>query len=466
MSDVGQRSGTRIERDSMGEVEVPADALWGASTQRAVENFPISGRPMPARLVRSLGLIKRVAAEVNRELGRLDGRRADAIAAAAAEVARGDHDRQFPVDVFQTGSGTSTHMNANEVIAHLAARRLDDPGLPVHPNDHVNASQSSNDVIPTALHLAARGAIHDLLLPALAALRDALADRARRLDPLVKLGRTHLMDAVPIRVGQEISGWARQAELAGQRAARAADALAELPIGGTALGTGLNAPPGFGARMVAALSRETGLAWREAANRFEAQSARDAAVEASGELRVVAVSLSKIANDVRLLASGPRGGLGELRLPSLQPGSSIMPGKVNPVLPEVVIQVAAQVMGNDVAIGIGGAGGQLQLNACIPLIARNLLESIELLAAAARVFAEHCIAGLEVERERAEGAVERSMAMATALATAIGYDAAAEIAKQAFASGRSVRDVARERGVLPDDELARLLDPLSQTRGG
>jgi fumarate hydratase class II len=449
---------TRVERDSMGSVEVPAEALWGASTQRAVENFPISGERMPRGFLAALGLIKAAAARANARLGSLDERRAVAIAAAAERVASGEWDDQFPVDVFQTGSGTSTNMNANEVIATLARRALAADRLDVHPNDHVNASQSSNDVIPTALHVAARRAIAEDLLPALARLERALSAQAERHAAVVKLGRTHLMDAVPIPLGAELAGWQRQVALAGERAERAADGLAELAIGGTAVGTGLNCPPGFAAAVVAELSAVTGLAFREALDHVEAQSARDAAVEASGQLRAVAVSLSKIASDVRLLASGPRAGLGELVLPALQPGSSIMPGKVNPVLCEVVTQVAAQVVGNDAAIATGGLQGQLQLNAFLPLIARNLLESIALLANATAVFSERCIEDLEVDRERAEGYVERSLALATPLVSRIGYDRAAEIAKQAHASGRSVREVAREAGI-EEDVLEQLLGP-------
>jgi fumarate hydratase class II len=440
----------------MGTVEVPVHALWGASTQRAVENFPISG-PVPARLIAALGLLKAAAARANRALGRLDAQRAEAIAAAALRVARGELDDQFPVDVFQTGSGTSTNMNANEVIATLARRALAGEGLDVHPNDHVNASQSSNDVMPSALHLAARRAIVEELLPALSRLERALGDRARRFADVEKLGRTHLMDAVPIRLGQELAGWQRQLALAGERAGRAAEALAELAIGGTAVGIGTNCPAGFAAAVVAEVSRETGLEFREARDHVEAQSARDAAVEASGELRTVAVSLSKIASDLRLLASGPRGGLGELVLPALQPGSSIMPGKVNPVLCETLNQVAAQVVGNDAAIAVAGLQGQLQLNTFIPLIARNLLESIELLARSSAIFSERCVEGLEVDRARAEGYVERSLALATGLVGKLGYDRAAELAHEAQRRGASIREVARELSDLSESELDEAL---------
>ncbi len=455
-------SGRRSERDSMGPVEVPAEALWGASTQRAVENFPVSGRPLPPLLIRALGYVKEAAAATNHELGVLDAERAAAIRQAAREVAQGGHLEHFPVDVFQTGSGTSSNMNANEVIARRASQILDG-GPPIHPNDHVNASQSSNDVVPTALHVAARLALHRELLPALARLHEVLAAKARELDDVVKLGRTHLMDAVPVRLGQEIAGWARQVELAIGRIEAADDGLAELALGGTAVGTGLNCPPGFARKTVARLGRRTELEYRVAGHGFEAQGARDAAVHASGALRTTAVSLMKIANDVRLLASGPRAGLAELRLPAVQPGSSIMPGKVNPVICESVTQVCAQVIGNDAAVAVGGMSGQLELNAFVPLIARNLLESIELLAAACRIFAERCLAGLEADRERAAASVEQSLAMATALVPEIGYDAAAEIAKEAFASGRTVREVCLERGGLAPERLEALLDPRRQT---
>ncbi len=462
---MAQRPETRIERDSLGEMRVPSDALWGASTQRAVENFPISGERFPRVFLRALGLLKRCAADANAELGVLDAVLARAIAEAAAEVESGALDAHFPVDVFQTGSGTSTNMNANEVIAARATQILAARGgaRRVHPNDHVNASQSSNDVIPSALHVAARLALREQLEPALAALHTGLVAKARELDDVVKLGRTHLMDATPIRLGQEFGGYARQIELARERIERAGAALAELALGGTAVGTGLNAPAGFAQRAIAALSRETGLAFREAVNHFEAQGARDAAVEASGQLRTLAVSLAKIAADLRLLASGPRGGIGELELPAIQPGSSIMPGKVNPVICEVVLQVSAQVIGNDAAIAVAGLQGQLELNVFVPLIARNLLASIALLSAASRVFTEKCIGGVSARRERAEALVEESLAMVTALVPAIGYDAAAEIAKEAWRTGKRVREICRERAILPPDQLDRLLDPLRQT---
>jgi fumarate hydratase class II len=457
---------SRTERDALGELEVPGDALWGASTQRAVQNFPVSGERFPRVFLRGLGLVKAAAAEANAELGVLDATRAVAIGRAAREVAEGRWDAHFVVDVFQTGSGTSTNMNANEVIARRAREILGPDGPPVHPNDHVNASQSSNDVMPTALHVAAREALARDLIPALRLLRDVLREKAGAFDDVVKIGRTHLMDATPVRLGQELAGWARQVELATARAEAAADGLAELALGGTAVGTGINCPPGFAARAIARLSAETGLAFREAEDHFEAQAARDAAVAASAALRGVAVALHKIANDVRLLASGPRCGLGELRLPAVQPGSSIMPGKVNPVICEAVIQVAAQVVGNDAAVVQGGLGGQLELNATIPLIARNVLESIRLLANVTRVFVERCLAGLEADRARAAASVEQSLALATALVPRLGYDRAVEIAKEAAASGRTVRAVCLERGVLPAEELEALLDARRQTGPG
>ncbi len=439
---------TRIERDSMGEMRVPADALWGASTQRAVENFPISGERFPRVFLRALGLVKRAAALANAELGVLEPDVARAIADAAAEVADGKLDAHFPIDVFQTGSGTSTNMNANEVIAARARALLAERATPkpVHPNDHVNASQSSNDVIPTALHVAARLALRDDLEPALAGLEHVLRAQALAFDGVVKLGRTHFMDATPVRLGQEFAGWARQVELGRERVARASESLAEVALGGTAVGTGLNCPAGFVAR-----------------DHFEAQGARDASMEASGALRTLAVSLAKIASDVRLLASGPRGGIGELSLPAIQPGSSIMPGKVNPVICEVVLQVSAQVIGNDAAIAAACTQGQLELLTAIPVIARNLLESIRLLASAARVFNEKCLAGIEARAERAASLVEESLAMVTALAPAIGYDRAAELAGEAWRTGRRVRELALEKRLLPPAELARLLDPLRQT---
>jgi fumarate hydratase class II len=459
-------SATRTERDSLGTVEVPADAYYGAQTQRARENFPISGHRMPRRFIEALGLIKAAAAAAHRESGALPREKADAIERAAREVMRGERDADFVVDVFQTGSGTSTNMNANEVIANRASELLGHArgSMHVHPNDDVNRAQSSNDVIPSALHVAARLAIQRDLVPALDALAGSLERKARAFDGVVKLGRTHLQDATPMTVGQEFGGWAAQVRAGIARARRASDGLQELALGGTAVGTGLNAPPGFAARAIASISAETALDFAEARDHFEAQGARDAALEASGALKAVAASLSKIAEDVRLLASGPRAGLGELRLPSLQPGSSIMPGKVNPVLCESVTQVAAQVIGNDAAITVGAIRGQLELNVFMPLIAHNLLESIRLLAAVAVLFAQRCIDGIELDRERIGAAVERSLAMATALVPRIGYDRAAALAKEAWQSGRTVREVAEEQGVLSREELDAVLDPRRQAR--
>jgi fumarate hydratase class II len=453
----------RTVRDAMGEMEVPDDALWGASTARARLNFPISGETFSRRFARALGLLKAAAAATNAELGVLDAVRARAIETAARELAEGAHDAQLVVDVFQTGSGTSTNMNANEVIARRAEQLLGSGGPTVHPNDHVNASQSSNDVMPSALHVAAREAVERDLLPALRRVEETLRAKAEAFDAIVKIGRTHLMDATPIRVGQEIGGWARQVELARERVQLAAEGLAELALGGTAVGTGINCPAGFAAAAIARVSEATGLRFVEAADHFEAQGARDAAVAVSAACRGVAVALHKIANDVRLLASGPRAGLGELLLPAVQPGSSIMPGKVNPVLCESVIQVAVQVVGNDAAVALAGMTGQLELNAMIPVIARNLLESVRLLANVSHAFVDRCLAGLEVDRARTAAWIEQSAALATPLATRIGYDRAAELAKRAMATGRSVREIAREEGVLPDDELDRLLDPGSMT---
>ncbi len=458
-----QSAGTRIERDSLGEIEVPADALWGATTQRAVQNFPISGERFPRRFVAALGLVKGAAAATNAALGVVEARIAAAIEQAAREVAEGRWDAHFVVDVFQTGSGTSTNMNANEVIATRARQILGAALASVHPNDHVNASQSSNDVIPSTLHIAARCAIHEDLLPALGRLHDTLRAQAHATDDVVKIGRTHLMDATPIRLGQEFGGWARQLELSIERVAVASGGLAELALGGTAVGTGLNSPPGFAARAIGWISVETGLAFREATDHFEAQSARDAAVALSASLRGVAVALFKIASDLRLLASGPRCGFAELRLPALQPGSSIMPGKVNPVLCESVIQVAAQVVGNDAAVALGGMTGQLELNAMIPLIARNVLESIRLLTTSSDLFAARCVHGIEADRERATALVEQSLAMVTVLAPRIGYERAAELAQQAAATGRTIRALCLEQQLLPRAELEALLDARAQT---
>jgi fumarate hydratase class II len=464
-SDAAGGGGTRIERDALGAVAVPADALWGAATQRALENLPVGGERFPREFLRALGLVKAAAAAANARVGALEPAVAAAIEAAAREVAEGRLDAHFVLDVFQTGSGTSTNMNANEVIASRA-RQILGPGARVHPNDDVNRSQSSNDVMPTALHVAARLAIHERLLPALRGLHAALLAKADELDAVVKPGRTHLMDATPVRLSQELLGWARQVELGIARVAAASEGLSEAALGGTAVGTGINCPRGFATEALARLSAATGLAFREASDHFEAQGARDAAVQASAALRGLAISLAKIANDVRLLASGPRCGLGELRLPALQPGSSIMPGKVNPVVCEVVIQVAGQVIGNDAAVAVGGLGGQLELNACLPLVARNLLESIRLLASAAELFAARAIAGLEADAARCAELAGRSLALATALVPVLGYDTAAEVAQEALASGRSLREVCLARGLLDAAALDRLLDPVRQTGPG
>ncbi len=458
----------RIEKDSLGTVEVPADAYYGAQTERARRNFPVSGLRFPRRFIAALGAIKREAAAVNAELGLIPGELAGPIGQAAGEVAAGRLDEHFPLDIFQTGSGTSTNMNANEVIANRAAEILggERGSKRVHPNDHVNASQSSNDVIPTALHVAALTAIREDLEPALEELAGALERQAAALDPVVKIGRTHLQDAVPVRLGQEFGGYAQQAHHGLARLAACRPRLAELPLGGTAVGTGLNAPPEFGPRVIARLAAGSGCPFTPAANRFEAMAAKDAAVETSGALRTIAVSLTKIANDIRWLASGPRCGIGEIAIPSLQPGSSIMPGKVNPVIPEAVLMVAAQVVGNDAAIAVAGMAGNFELNVMMPVIAQNLLQSIAILAAAARLLAERCVAGITANRERCEELVERSLAMVTALVPSIGYDAAAEIAKESVRTGRTVRELCREKGVLPEAELARALDPWSMTEGG
>jgi fumarate hydratase, class II len=454
---------TRIERDTMGEMELPADALWAASTQRAVENFPVSGQPLPPSFVHALGLVKLAAARVNRDLGLLDAGIAGAIEAAACEIADGRHDREFPIDVFQTGSGTSSNMNANEVIGTLASRAL---GRKVHPNDHVNLGQSSNDVIPTVLHVAAVLGIERDLVPALRHLHGSLAAKAVEFDHVVKIGRTHLMDAVPIRLGQEFSGYARQVELGIGRVEAALPGLRELAIGGTAVGTGLNTHAEFGARVAAELSALTGTTFVEAGNHFEAQGARDAYVFAAGALTTVAASLMKIANDVRLLASGPQAGLGELVLPAIQPGSSIMPGKVNPVIAESVIQVGAQVTGNGLAVTIGGQWGQLDLNVMLPMMARNLLESIVLLANASRLFVDKCLAGTTANEERAAGYIEGSISMATALNPHIGYEAAAAIAKKSYATGRTVRELAYEETGLTREQVDDILHPHQQTIAG
>jgi fumarate hydratase class II len=453
----------RVERDSMGEIKVPADALWGAQTQRAVQNFQISGRPLPRAFIGALGLVKQAAARANRSLKLLDERVAQAVEAGAAEVAAGRHDAQFPLDVFQTGSGTSSNMNANEVIAALASRRL---GSPVHANDHVNMCQSSNDVIPTAIHLSAALTVRRELVPALGHLRLTLERKEHEVAGIVKTGRTHLMDAMPVTLAQELSGWRTQVENGIARLESVEPRLLALAQGGTAVGTGINAHPDFGRRFCAELSALTGLAFVPARNYFEALAAQDTAVELSGQLRVIAVSLMKIANDLRWMNSGPLAGLGEIALPALQPGSSIMPGKVNPVIPEATTMVAAQVIGNDAAITVAGQSGNFQLNVMLPVIADNLLESIRLLASVTRALADSAIAGFKVNTTRIAEALERNPILVTALNPVIGYEKGAAIAKKAYAEGRPIREVAAQMTDLPREELARLLDPAELTTGG
>ncbi|WP_024795359.1 class II fumarate hydratase [Tomitella biformata] len=455
----------RIEHDTMGEVRVPIDALWQAQTQRAVENFPISGRGLERSQIRAMGLLKAACAQVNLDLGLLDAARATAIIDAATEIADGKHDAQFPIDVFQTGSGTSSNMNANEVIASIAARA----GVAVHPNDHVNMSQSSNDTFPTAVHVAATESAVTDLIPALEHLHDALAAKSREWRTVVKSGRTHLMDAVPVTLGQEFGGYARQVEAGIERVRATLPRLGELPIGGTAVGTGLNAPAGFGPLVVAELVQSTGLTdLRAALDPFEAQAARDGLVEASGALRTIAVSMTKIANDIRWMGSGPLTGLGEIHLPDLQPGSSIMPGKVNPVLPEAMAQVAAQVVGNDAAVAWGGASGAFELNVTIPMMARNLLESFRLLANVSRLFADRCVDGLLANVEHLKEMAESSPSIVTPLNSAIGYEEAAAVAKEALRERKTIRQAVLDRGLVPDklseEELDRRLDVLAMTR--
>jgi fumarate hydratase, class II len=464
-SENGANDEYRIEHDTMGEVRVPAKALWRAQTQRAVENFPISGRPLERAQIRALGLLKGACAQVNKDLGLLAPDKADAIIAAAAEIADGLHDDQFPIDVFQTGSGTSSNMNTNEVIASIAAAN----GVAVHPNDDVNMSQSSNDTFPTATHIAATEAAVRHLIPALEVLHDALATKSREWRTVVKSGRTHLMDAVPVTLGQEFSGYARQIEAGIERVRATLPRLGELAIGGTAVGTGLNAPDGFGAKVVETLVASTGLSeLRPATNSFEAQAARDGLVEASGALRTVAVSLTKIANDVRWMGSGPLTGLAEIQLPDLQPGSSIMPGKVNPVLPEAVTQVAAQVIGNDAAIAWGGASGAFELNVYIPMMARNILESFKLLTNVSKLFAQRCITGLTAHVEHLRALAESSPSIVTPLNSAIGYEEAAAVAKQALKERKTIRQTVIDRGLIGDklsiEELDRRLDVLAMAR--
>jgi fumarate hydratase class II len=454
----------RVERDSMGELRVPADALWGAQTQRAVQNFPLSGILLPRGAIRALGLVKWAAAGANLELGEIDKVRGFAIQKAALEVAGGRHDAHFPVDVFQTGSGTSSNMNANEVIARLATQYAG--GTQVHPNDHVNRCQSSNDVIPTVIHLAAALAISERLLPGLKELAETIARKAGDVGDVVKTGRTHLMDALPLTLGQELGAWRVQVEDGIARVQACRPRLHALALGGTAIGSGINAPEEFAARTASLLSLQTGLDLHPHRNLFAAVAAQDTAVELSGQLRTVAVSLMKIANDLRWMNSGPLAGLGEIALPALQPGSSIMPGKVNPVVPEAVTMIAAQVMGNDATVAIAGQSGTFQLNVMLPVIALNLLQSIELLANASRTLARSTIAGFAVNARQIAAALDRNPMLVTALAPVIGYDLAAAIAKRALAEGRPIREVAAEMTDLDEQRLARLLDPAALTRGG
>jgi fumarate hydratase class II len=458
----------RTEQDSLGEIQVPADAYWGAQTQRAIQNFPISDATFGRRFVRALGVVKKAAAQANRDLGLVDDEKADAIIAAADEVIAGDHDDQFPVDVFQTGSGTSSNMNANEVIANRAAEILgEDVGeRVVHPNDHVNYGQSSNDVIPTAMHVASLEALVKDVEPALATLRDALDEQAEAFDGVVKTGRTHLQDATPVRLGQEFGGYRTQVEKGIERVRDVKARLSELALGGTAVGTGLNTHPEFPEKAAAYISEETGVEFREADDHFEAQAAHDAMNEAHGALRTVAGSLNKIANDLRLLASGPRNGLGELEQPENQPGSSIMPGKINPVVAESVNQVHKQVVGNDAAVNAGAVEGQLDLNLYKPVLAHNFLQSADLVANASETFAEKFVAKLEANEQHCEQQVERSMALATALNPAIGYDKASEAAKAALKEGKTVKEVVVERGYLTADEAEDVLDPEKMTHRG
>ncbi|MGE0581759.1 MAG: class II fumarate hydratase [Steroidobacteraceae bacterium] len=453
----------RTEHDSMGELQVPLEALWGAQTQRAVQNFPVSGLTMPREFLRAVGLVKSAAATANAQLGLLPENVARAIEAAAAEVAAGRHDAQFPIDVFQTGSGTSTNMNANEVIAHLASRAS---GLKVHPNDHVNMSQSSNDVIPTAIHVSAALSVSESLAPALAHLAKVIAAKEREVGAIVKTGRTHLMDAMPVTLGQELSGWRAQVENGRARLAAVAPRLHALAQGGTAVGTGINAHPEFGARFCAVIATLTKLPFVPSPNYFEALSSQDAAVELSGQMKVIAVGLMKIANDLRWMNSGPLAGLGEIALPALQPGSSIMPGKVNPVIPEATAMVAAQVIGNDTTITVAGQSGNFQLNVMLPVIAHNLLESARLLANVSRLLADSAIAGFTVNQARLAEALDRNPILVTALNPVIGYEKGAAIAKKAYAQGKPILAVAAGMTDLARDELAALLDPAELAKGG
>ena len=452
----------RVEKDSMGEVQVPAEAYFGAQTRRAVENGPVSDAPMPLPVVHAVAMIKGLGAEVNAGLGILPPNLAESISRAAREVLEGKFDKEFVLDVFQTGSGTSTNMNVNEVLANRANELLGRPKgsyAPVHPNDHVNRCQSSNDIIPSAIRIAARRQLSGSLLPALELLRDALAAKSREFSDILKIGRTHLQDAVPVTLGQEFSGYASQVDHGIRRIRATFQDLEELPLGGTAVGTGLNAHPEFGARTVAGIDTVTGIPFRPAENRFEAMGAQDPLVSVSGALKTMAASLIKICHDLRLLSSGPRCGIGEIDLPSLQPGSSIMPGKVNPVILEIGIQAGAQVIGNDVVVTLGGSLGVLELNVMLPVMARNLLESIGLLSAASRLLAERCVSGITPNRKRCAELIEQSLAMVTPLAVKIGYNQAAQLAHEAYHGGKTIRILLKEKGFLADAEIERVLDP-------
>ena len=460
---------TRIEKDSMGEMAVPKDALYGASTQRAVLNFPVSGYRFNRPFIRALGLIKWGAAQANHDLGLLDAHRSALIVQAAEEVIEGKLDQHFPLDIFQTGSGTSTNTNANEVIANRCAQLAGKPigsREPVHPNDHVNMGQSSNDVIPSAIHVSAAEQLQDCLLPALEKLRSALSGKAKEFHHIIKIGRTHLMDATPVRLGQEFAGYAQQVAYGKTRAEKAIEVLRELALGGTAVGTGLNRHPDFPAKVMRHLHQRTGIEFFEARDHFEAQGGKDAVVEASGQLKTIATSLFKIANDIRWLGSGPRCGIGEIRLPATQPGSSIMPGKVNPVLCESMMMVCAQVFGNDAVVTWAGANGNFELNVMMPVMAHNILESIRLLGNMADAFTEKCVVGIEANEERCRELVELSMAMVTSLAPKIGYDRAAEIAKESARTGKTVREICREKKLLGENELEGTLDPVAMTQPG
>ncbi len=457
------KSGYRTVSDSMGEMEVPKNAYYAAQTARAIDNFPVSGVGLPKEFIKAMALIKLSAAEANMSLGLLPKNIGRAITRAAKEVADGKLDSQFVVDVFQTGSGTSTNMNTNEVIATRANELVGKSAKKIHPNDHINMGQSSNDSIPTAMHVSALTEIQNSLIPSLGKLQKSLSKKARQFDKIVKIGRTHLQDATPIRLGQEFSGYASMIEHGIARLEKVKDELSELPIGGTAVGTGINTPKRFGSLIAKNLTKITKVKFREADNHFEAQASKDAVVQTSGALKTIAVSMMKIANDIRWLGSGPRCGIGEIMLPAVQPGSSIMPGKVNPVIAESVTQVSAQVIGNDAAITIGGQSGNFELNVMMPMMANNLLESIRLLSNVSHVFVDKCIDGIKADKKRCEEMIEKSLAMCTSLAPIIGYDNAAAIAKEAYATGKTVREVALEKRVMPEKELARVLDPYTMT---